>query len=247
MPKLADLIQRATRGEPAPLGFSTGRTKVPPTIVLVAVVPQRWKQTVTGAADADVVLLSGRPNDNELAEAVAAADGRPCGLLDPDASGLAKLTGAGLGFAVLPLDTPASALQNHDLGVILRGSVDLTDVQLRTIDGLSIEALYLGQPPAVRTISDLLELRRLSGLARKPLLLHAPAAATQDDLLSLREAGAALLAVDMERGGPDELSRLREMINALPGRQRRKGDRPDVTVPSTSQASDDEDDDEDDD
>lgn len=243
MPKLADLIQRSTRSEPAPLGFASQRGKTPPSIILVATISKDWKKSVTAAiaAGADAALLSNGPSKNDIADAIAAADGHACGLLD--GSDAAALREAGLDFVVLGTDAPASVLQDDELSLVVRVPADLTDIQLRTMETLAIDALYVDQATP-DTILGQMELRRVSGLARRPLLVPTPNDASQDALLSLRDAGVALIAVDAT-GGTNELARMRELVDALPRRKRRRHEGGfDVTVPGAASAHehDDEDD-----
>lgn len=223
MPKLADLIQRATRAEPPPIGFASQRGKPPPTIVLVATVGRDWKKRVAEAfaAGADACLFTNRPGRNDIADAIAASDGRACGLAD-GAGAARELRDAGLDFVVLDTDAPASVLQDDDLSIVLRVPADLSDIQLRTMETLSVDAIYLDQA-AQDTILGQMELRRVSGLSRRGLLVPAPPEPSQDGLLSLRDAGVALLAVDADRD-TDAIQRLRQLIDDLPRRRRRRHD-----------------------
>lgn len=236
MSKLADLIRRATRAEPGPMGFASGPRKPPPTMLLVALVGERWAQRVGDAvtAGADAFLLTGQPSEKELAEAVSAADGRPCGLLaSADGEQPSRLRQAGLDFLVLEPQAPASALMDEKLTLLLHLRDELTDTQLRTLDALPLHAVYVERESAALTIWRQMELQRISGLARRPLMLQAQLDAQQQDLLSLREAGVALATVDLrERGAADALRRLRGVIDALPRRRAlRRGERPEVTLP----------------
>ena len=240
MSKLADLIRRATRTEPAPIGFAPVSRQLPPTMVLVAFVGERWAKGAADAvaAGADAVLLTGRPSEKELAEAVSAADGRPCGLIASEASGeqASRLREAGLDFVVLEPQTPASALLDEKLGFVLHLRDELTDTQLRVLDALSLDALYLGQETGRLTISRQTELQRIGGLARKALLLAVQPDAGQDDLRCLREAGVALVGVDTkERAAGDAITRLRGVIDGLPRRRKPRGEeRPSVSLPGTA-------------
>jgi hypothetical protein len=227
MSKLNDLIRRALRAEPAPIGFGAGAQKPAPTMLLAALAGDHWSRAAAEAiaAGADALVLAGRPGDKELAEAIGAADGKPCGLIAADATAdqLAKLRAAGLDFAVLDLQTPSAALQEEELGMVLRVRDDLTDFQLRAIDSLSVDALYLERETGASTIARQLDLLRVSGLARKPLLVAVRGDAQQPDLLSLRDAGVVAVAVDLgERGAAGALRRLRGVIDGLPRRKPRK-------------------------
>ena len=240
MSKLADLIRRATRIEPAPMGFAPVSRQLPPTMLLLALAGERWAKGAADAvaAGADAVLLTGRPSEKELSEAVSAADGRPCGLLAGEASGeqASRLRQGGLDFVVLEPQTPASALLDEQLGFLLHLREEPTDMQLRALDSLPLDALYLEREPSPLTIWRQVELQRISGLARKALLLLVHPDAGQDDLLGLREAGAALVAIDLkERNAVDAIKRLRGVIDGLPRRRRpRREERPGVLLPGVA-------------
>lgn len=238
MAKLADLIKRATKGEPAPLGFGSARQKPSASMVLVALAAKRWPQAASDAvaAGADALFLTGHPNQKDITEAIAAADGRPCGLLAADDADLSALHGSGLDFLVLSPDAPARSLQNEDPTFLLHVRDDLTDIQLRTIEALPVDALYLDGGSAPLTISRQMEIQRVSELARKTIMLSVASDSTQDDLLSLRESGVALIAVDMaNQDAAEALRHLRGLIDALPKRGRLRGrERLGVTLPTVS-------------
>lgn len=250
MSKLTTLVRRITRYEPAPMGFGSSSRTPAPTMALVALVSEHYAQGVADAvaAGADALLLAGKPNDSELAEAVAAAEETACGLLtnEADVEKLAQLSQAGLDFLAVGTGSPASALQQQDLGIVLHLTGEFTDIQLRTIDALSVEALYADNGSAPMTIQRQMELQRLTGLTRKPLLLRLPAATEEEDLLCLREASAPLVVIDMqERNALDELRRLRGVVDALPPRKPpAREDSPGVLVPQAVAQAPSEDDDE---
>jgi hypothetical protein len=255
MTKLADLIRRSMRVSSTPMGFVPSAAKAPATMLLLAFATERWKHTVADAASAgaDAFVLANRPNDKEIAEAIEAASGRPCGILAADvaADQVERLPAAGIDFLVLEPDSPASALQNEKLTLLLHLRQELTDVQLRTLDPLSFAALYVEREHGPITILRQMELQRVSGLARKPLALRIDAGATQQDLLALREAGVALLAVDMkDRDAAGTLRNLRGVIDGLPRRKSGRTDNlPRVSMPGTGAAAEEgeDEDDEDDD
>ena len=255
MAKLAELIRRATTVSPPPMGFAATAAKLQPTMLLLAVAGERWKSAAADAvaAGADSVLLTSRPSDHDMAEAIAAAGGRPCGLLSPEGTfdQLARLHAAGIDFAILEPEAPASVLLDEEMTLLLRLRQELTDVQLRTLDAMPVSALYIEREAGAVTIWRQMEMQRVNGLARKPLALRAQPDAQQQDLLALREAGVALLTVDMkERDAVASLQHLRSVIDALPARRRpRREERPTVTIPGArgQPAGEDEDEDEDED
>lgn len=225
MSKLVDLLRRATRAEPVPLGFASGARKSPFTMLLVALVGDHWAGGVGEAvgAGADVLLLTGQPQEKELADAISVADGRPCGLVtgDADADRLSRLREAGLDFLVLDPDAPASLVQDEKGTFLLHLREELTEAQLRALSSLGVDGLYVEVEPVRPTIRRQMEIQRISGLARRPLLVPVRTDAQQEDLLALREADAVMVAVDLkERGAADSMRRLRGVIETLPPRRR---------------------------
>ncbi len=250
MSKLSTLLRRINRVDPAPFGFASTARRPAPTMVLVGLVSEHWPRTVADAvaAGADALFLTGHPKEKELAEAVSAAEERACGLLtdEADTETIAQLGKAGLDFIAVGTEAPASALQQQDIGFVLYLNGEFTDVQLRTIEALSIEALYADYDSASLTIQRQMELQRLTGLTRKPLMLQVRPDISEEDILCLREAGVTLLALDLkEHNALDELRRLRGVVDALPPRKQPVRDEsPTALVPQAVAATPSEDDDE---
>jgi len=243
MGKLTNLIRRLTRPEPARMGFGSEQRGPVATVALVAIISERWAAGTTDAvaAGADAVLLKRQPGKDELAAAVAASDGRAVGLLDSQTSGdePSEPKNAGVDFIAVERDAPAGVLLQEDLSFVIHLNEELTDVELRFLEARPFEAIFLEAEAVGLTIRQQMELQRVSGLARTPLLLRVPSNAQRDDLLCLREAGVALVATDS--GGPDELRRLRGIIDALPARrQDRREERAEITLPRQNASADEE-------
>ncbi len=235
MGKLADLIQRATRPAIAPLGFGTARSKPSPTMIVVAVIGAKWKDAVGDATSsgAAAVLLTGGPNENDMKAAAEAAGDSPCGVVANGTTGLGE---AGIDFVVLDSNAPASALQDEDLTFLLQVDEELSDIQLRTIEPLPVEALYLDTSGTALTIGRQMDLQRITGLARKPMLTAPAPDVVHDDVLSLRDSGVLLLAVDMSASDAAKpLAHLPELVRGLPPRRtRRRGEKAEVALPTPS-------------
>ncbi len=239
MAKLADLIQRASRPKSAPLGFASARTKPTPSMIVVAQVSADWKAAASKAiaAGAEVVLLSGSPTEADIKATAEVAADNPCGLIASPGATLDTLSDNGIDFVVLDSDAPASALQTEDLTFLLKVGEEISDIQLRTVEPLPVDALVLDTPPGTFTIGRQMELQRITGLARKPMLMSPAPGASQDDLLSLRDSGVMLLSVDMSASGAAEtLGQLAKLVADLPQRRsRQRGEKGEVTLPTPSQ------------
>ncbi len=247
MAKLVDLIKRAIHGEPAALGFGSGKAKRPATMLLVALAGKSWQDAATkaAAAGADALLFSGNPNKKELSDAIAAADGRPCGVMVADDADIAALDGTGVDFVALSDGAPAATLQQDGLSFVLRLRDDLTDIQLRTVEPLNVAAVYVEATGSPLTVARQMEIQRVAGLVRKPVLRAAPADPSQEDLMAQREAGVSLLGVDMAGGGAaQQLEQLRGVIDKLPRRDKQRGEEhAGVSLPTATSVGHDHDDD----
>jgi len=254
MAKLNDLIKRATRPDPEPMGFGAAARKLQPSILLAALVGDHWSRAVGEAiaAGANIIVLQGKPGERDIAEAVDAAGDAPVGVTLSEASmdALAKAREAKADFVLVGPNAPAAALIEEDLAIVLQLHEELSDVQLRSLEPWSLDAIFLDRESAATTIMKVLELQRVGGLARKPLLVPLPIDSTKDDLLALRDAGVAMLAVDMkERGAADTLTKFRDIIAALPRKRPRKEDKREAMLPtggagsSSEHGSEDDDDD----
>ena len=251
MGKLTDLIKRAGRTEPEPMGFGAAARQHLPTLLLVALAGERWARAAAEAIDAgaDALLLTGRPSDKEIEETVAAAKDHACGLLAPDASAeqLQRLHEAGLDFAVIGPGAPAAAIADEKLTLAYHLRDDLTDIQLRALDAMPFVVIYLERDAAPTTVMRLIELQRIAGLARKPLLIQIALDSGKAELTALRDAGGALVAIDMkERNAAETLRKLRETIDALPRRRLHRDERPNVALSRSGGESEHQSDEEDD-
>jgi hypothetical protein len=235
------------------MGFRalTGRSKNAEMLVSVSLAkPDQDAAVAAAKAGAAFLLLD--QGDLELdADAIRAVTGTveiPCGLrLDSPmagASGVAR----GLGLDYLQLEdrgTPATVLLDEEMGFILSIAENETDTFLRLLEAMPFEALFAGDVSQPFTFRRQLELRRLSGLARKPLIVHAQDSLTSEDLECLRDSGVAAVLIDAEARSGRRFSALRQAIEAMRPRRRRRGERDSAVLPSVAHGADDSDDEED--
>jgi hypothetical protein len=248
MSKLRDRLKKAMRGESAPLGFAPlSKRKAPGLLVLV----KADKRTAGRArelieAGADAVCVEVAANDNVGASVSGLNGSSPVGvaLRLPDAAAAAALKEANVDFAVVGLDSSAAALAAEDIGYLLSTPLDATEDDLRSIETLNLDGILLEGLALPLTVRGLLDLRRLSGLARKPVFLKVEGVPGQEELVALRESMVGAVVVD---GGVDAavVKQLRQAIDNLPHPRRRDEDRPMATVPRAAPEADagDEDDD----
>ncbi len=252
MSKLATLLRRISRAEPAPMGFAaaTSRTKNPEMLVAVSIKGLDLKAAQAAAeGGADFLVLEDGDLEKDAAKIRAITEGVkvPCGLrLTSSAAGAAS-TAHDLGVDHLRIeddDAPATLLVDDEMGFVLSISDDASDTTLRTLSSMPLDALFAGDLKTPFTIRRQIELRRLSGFAGKPLLLRGGADLTSADLECLRDSGVGGLLID---GGDAAklLPAVKEAIGAMRPRRRRREDRQEAPVlPSVRHGAEDEDDEE---
>ncbi len=232
MSELANRIRKALRTESQPLGFGAAARRPEPTMVVLAVARNGDEAAAAVQAGAAAVLFEGS-DVASLASACEKAGGVPCGArvqgADRRAAEAAKA--AGIDFLVIDAErTAAAALLDEKLGFALDVTGELSDAQLRTLEAMNLDAIWVGPVDGPLTVRRLMELRRVSGMARKPLAASVPADVSSDDLEALRGAGVAVVGV--RASSREDVEKLRKAVEALPPRARAKAEeRPMPLVP----------------
>lgn len=240
MSKLGDAIRRSQRVEAAPMGFGTNRAAPRPSMLV---------GFIGAAGDLDAAVKAGA--DFALVESGAAPDAKDLRSKTGDLPLVlsSKLNGrdaanslheAGVDAALVSDDTPASALLIEDLGYVLTLPAAAEELYLRSLDSLNLEAVLLRTLPAPLTVAAQIELNRIAGLARKPLLCQLDTLLDKDDLQALRSAGAVGLLTSAAN-----VAALKAAVAALPPRRQRRDDRPVVSLPRGQPPAEHDDDDDD--
>jgi hypothetical protein len=239
MSKLADRIRKAARSEPQQLGFVTSRTEQSATMVLAARAPDAQSGASAAGAGADVVVVGG---ERQPAGGKAPEGGIAGAWIGGGASASA-MKDAGYDFVVFNPDaTPSTAVLEEQIGYVLALPADVTDVELRAIEGFQLDAIDVGMLDGGLTVRRQIDLRRIFALTRKPLMATVPADIGVDELQALRDTNVAVVAP----ASVDGVGKLRKTIDALPPRSRRKDDpeRPTPLVPRAASGGDDDEDEE---
>jgi hypothetical protein len=242
MSKLSDRIRRASRPQPARLGFGPMQAaeKAPSMLVIVRLgISETSKAADAAKAGADAIILAGDP-------AKAKANGTILGLAPDktDQKTSSSARDAGVDFLVLdPAKALAESMLDQKLGYVLTLSEPLDDIRTRLLGDLNLDAVIVKAPSAPVTLAQLLELRRIGGLTRTPMLVQLEATADAALLQVLRDSGVA--GVIVEASGISKVGELRERIANLPAPGRKKDERAEVTVSASAAAGHAHDDDDD--
>ncbi len=244
MSKLADAIRRSQRVEAAPMGFGAARPAPKPSMLAGALVTAGGVEAAVKAG-ADFVMIDAfstslTPDEAKKARAAAGDVPLGAGTKVADSAAAKALREAGLDFLVVDDAMPASALLDEELGYVLALPASPEETFLRSLDALSLEALYLSQVPSPLTVAGQLELGRVAALGHKPLLCLVASSASSDDLQCLRAAG--VVAVLASEG----VDTLKAAVAALPQRKTRREERTVVSLPRGNAQAPEHDDDDDD-
>lgn len=249
MSKLTTLLRRTTRTEPTPMGFavSAGRAKNPALLVTLALDElsvERAKAAAEAGVDSILLTTGDLQDDTEALRALTAAVSVPCGLrVDGQTASPAAARAAGLDYLRIEDDSaPATLLLDEETGYILAVDEDAPDTFLRILETMPFAALYAGTVRPALSIRRQIELRRLSGFSRKPLIVQVKDQMQPGDLEALRDSGVAALLLEASDRDAETIIALRRAIELVPPRQRRRSDRQEAApvLPSVSRASEDE-------
>ncbi|MGB6895316.1 MAG: hypothetical protein WBF37_05160 [Dehalococcoidia bacterium] len=241
MSKLAEKIRRVTMGEPTPIGFGAAGRARTATMLLLGLAADRWaeraSQAASGGVDALILAFGdGALKKGELQDAVKAAGDMPCGVqlgqADPEV--IERLREAGVDFVVFEAErTTAASLLGETLGYVLHLREEMSDVYLRTLEPLPLDAILLPSPEGSLTVRAQMELQRVAGLARTSLIVTVPPSTGPAELQCLRDVGVAGVAVDLGLpGGVEALPALRQGIEGLPAHRRRREEHWESLLPS---------------
>ena len=243
MSKLAERIRRAMRVDSPPMGFGAAARVSNPSLLLAALLPSLSAEAAKEAAarGADTCLFAAsEAKDREVKDVVEALGEIPGGLhlrrLDGETA--AHLAEMGMDYAAFELETTlATTLLESNLGHVLSLEDDLPDIYLRTLETLPLDAILLRQWKGPLTVRQQMELQRISGLARRPLIVPVSPQVTGAELQMLREAAVIAVAVEGDsKAAFDSLASLRKMIDELPPRRRRREEHGEAILPRVAEA-----------
>jgi hypothetical protein len=243
MSKLAERLRKAFRVDAPAMGFGAASRAANPSLLLTAILPSASADAASQAASrgADTCLITGPEHkDQQVKQVIEALGDVPCGLhvARADADMAAHLAELGVDYAVFdPEEGLATALLESKLGHVLSLEKDLSDIQLRVLEALPLDAVLLGQRNAPLTVRQQIDLQRISALTRKPLILPVSPQVTSAELQVLREVAVVAVAVEVDgKGALDGLAALRKLIDDLPPRQRRREERGEAILPRVAEA-----------
>jgi hypothetical protein len=159
----------------------------------------------------------------------------PWGLyIEGDEVDAAMITGAGADFVVFPASGRAWIPPTEvKIGKILEVESSMDDGLIRAANSLPVDAVLVTDTfeSGSLTWHQLMIYQHMDNLLSKPLIVNAPAEATDEEIKALWEACVDGIVVDTAGMKAGRLRELREAIGKLPARSTRKKGKVDATLP----------------
>jgi hypothetical protein len=238
------------------IGFKPSTTPPPPSLLLTVSLPaidaEHAQAALDGGAEALIVRLGLQElvrETTKLQDIVAAAEGKPCGVLivgssDNELEGVKELKSLGFDFVVLSAHDNPSILRLEDFGKIMIVDHTFDNDLTRTINDLPIDAVEvsLARPEDVGrhfSIRDLMNYKLFKMLVRKPVVVRGERSIRPEDMEGLFDVGIEGVIVDATVTGSDPqsirqaVSAYRDAIVKLEPRTRKKPSKGMALLPTT--------------
>jgi hypothetical protein len=157
-----------------------------------------------------------------------------CRLKTGSAATLKKAVNSTCDFLVLSPQAPVSVTVDDKLGKLIEIETGLSDIMLRTVSDLPVDAAIALEKDVVETltVSRLMELQRLIYLINKPLIVRIPLSFTVEELQALCDMGVTGVLVEVaDAAAAKKLADLRQAIAKLKKTAPRKKDKMSATLP----------------
>jgi hypothetical protein len=242
MSRLIDKFHEASKVVAPPMGFRTAQpAAATPKILLIASLEAGELEKSADYLDVtDAVLV--RFIDTALTvkavqKIAPVLPDIPWGLyLADDDTKKVAATEAGADFVLFPIDSQVTDTPKDDkTGKILQVESSMDDGLLRAVNDLPVDAVlaadaFEGEEPSL-VWHQLMIFQHLANLISKPLIVPAPASISEKELKALWDAGVDGITVEVDKAGEAGLKELRQVIDKLPPRARRKRGKISVVLP----------------
>lgn len=224
MSKLIDKLIKVSQPQPQAMGFKAVKAEPRPKIQLIA---KLTNAEVKELPAADAIILNGSETRNT--KSIWGVLGAKNGLEDID-----RLVKSGADFVILSANGEVIPADKK-IGKVLEIEASITDILLRTVSELPVEAVYLTNGELAITYKRLMLIQRFASLVNKPLLVEVPPDVTEPELQLVWETGATGIVVTVNAEQAETVTKnLRKIIDKLSYPSRRKREKSVVTLPHIS-------------
>lgn len=251
MSKLVDKLKQASEAGTAPIGFKSAAAPKQPTLALIAEItlPLDMK---AAAPSLDAVMIkmttiSREIDDIKTLKSVLGNTPFGVSIKNPTEKTIGQLKEAGCDFLVFKAaEAAATSVLDDDIGKIVIADSTWRDINLRSLETLGIDGILAedGTEKNTLTVQSLIDLRRFSMLAGKPLLVRLAFIPSEKELSALVRIQARGLVIPVKSDKElAEMSKLRSIVDNLP-RAKPKKQSISPLVPSVSPRAEEEEDEE---
>jgi len=228
MSKFIERLQQVFQPPTQSMGFNTAKPELarPKLQLLVNITGAKLKSQIKEPDEADA-----------LTAPFPAVDGDKViwgkWLSKGDAEEVEKATKAGVDFLILPVSGEVIP-QDKKIGKIIQIEASITDILLRTVSSLPVDAVLLsGEENGLAfTWKRLMSVHRFSSLTGKPVLIEVLTDITEIELQEIWEAGVSGIIVTTDIEQVEDVTRnLRNVIDRLSFPSRRKREKSLAIVP----------------
>ncbi len=240
MSKLVDKLTKSRLAEPPPMGFHLAKAAPENSrMQLVAAITAGVLETsAREIVNVDAVILDiTKADDITALEKASQIKNGPAagGRFKTESSGTQKKTlNSGCDFVVLSPEAPVSFTNDEKLGKLLEIETALSDIMLRTVSDLPVDAVIALEKeiPETLSVNRLMELQRLLYLFNKPLIVSIPLSFSIEELQALCDMGVTGVLVKVtDSKTAEKLANLRQAIDKLKKPAPRKKDKMSATLP----------------
>ena len=176
---------------------------------------------------------------NTLEKLCESQEGTPGGgwIKSSSSSTIKKTLNIACDFIVFSVDTQFNILPKDKIGRILEADLSWSEVLLRTVNDLPVDAIFLAGKDAelTITINRLMQLQRLIYAVNKPILAAVPANISEAELQALWDMGVSAVVVEAtDAESAKRLSAIRQDIDKLKPSAARKKARSSPILPRIS-------------
>lgn len=229
MSKFIDTLEKVFRPAPLSMGFQTARTEQtrPKIQLMVRIVNDDPKAVLKQLNDVDALVLPASQ---------VGADNIIWGmwLSNGDVKEVEGSIKSNSDFVILPANGEVLP-PDKKIGKILQVEAATTDVLLRAVNELPVDAVLLSenqQDGLSLTWKRLMLIERFTSLLNKPLLIEVLNEVTETQLFQIWEAGVSGVIVTIDAGQAEAVSRnLRQIINKLSFPSKRKREKNLAIIP----------------
>ena len=234
MSKFIERLQKVLQPAAQSMGFQTVKSEhlKPKLQLVVNITNGKVKSQIKELDNADALLLP--------APAIRGGKEIPgAWLTKGNAEEVEKSTKAGADFVILSVSGEALP-SDKKIGKILQVDAAITDIMLRTVSILPVDAVLLAEEEGVLALTwkRLMLIHRFSGLTGKPLLVEVLPAATETELQQIWDAGVSGIVVKTDAEQAEAVAQnLRNIIDKLTFPSRRKNEKGMAIVPQVAIAA----------